>query len=428
MENKIKKELTPQQQQQRKKLLVYPAMGLVFVLVMYLIFAPSMVKENKADKVNGFNADVPGAKDQDIVADKKTAYEQEQQRQKEAEKMRTLQDFAFALNGDSQEKELDLKIGEEEEEKTKNHGGYSPHYQSSNNAYRDLTRELNSIYEPEDSEKKELQKQVENLQKQLEANQTGAGTDQTDLMEKSYKLAAKYLNPGNTPEPENKTTNPAPTPEPKDGKETITPVSGYSEKIVSHLEQPITDSAFMAEYIKPRNLGFNTAITPEGETPRNTIRACVYQTQTLNFGSGEDPKVNFRLLETIQAGTLIIPRNTTITGDAKLSNGRLEITITNLEYAGNIIPVKLKIYNLDGQPDITAPGSSEIDALKEAAGNMSGNMGTAITFTQNAGQQVAADLAKTAVQTGAQYLSKKIKTVKVTLKANHEVFILTSNN
>lgn len=55
---------------------------------------------------------------------------------------------------------------------------------------------------------------------------------------------------------------------------------------------------------------------------------------------------------------------------------------------------------------------------------MGNDLGTSITFTQNAGQQVAADLAKTAIQTGAQYLSKKIKTVKITLKPGHEVFIL----
>ena len=40
-EEKTKKELTPQQIQQRKKMLVYPLMGLVFLGSMYLIFAPS---------------------------------------------------------------------------------------------------------------------------------------------------------------------------------------------------------------------------------------------------------------------------------------------------------------------------------------------------------------------------------------------------
>ena len=39
-QGKEKKELTPQQIQQRKKLLVYPLMGLVFLGSMYLILHP----------------------------------------------------------------------------------------------------------------------------------------------------------------------------------------------------------------------------------------------------------------------------------------------------------------------------------------------------------------------------------------------------
>lgn len=52
-EEKEKKELTPQQIQQRKKMLVYPLMGLVFLGSMYLIFAPSEKDEAKVENVGG---------------------------------------------------------------------------------------------------------------------------------------------------------------------------------------------------------------------------------------------------------------------------------------------------------------------------------------------------------------------------------------
>lgn len=52
-EEKTKKELTPQQIQQRKKMLVYPLMGLVFLGSMYLIFAPSDKDEAKVESVGG---------------------------------------------------------------------------------------------------------------------------------------------------------------------------------------------------------------------------------------------------------------------------------------------------------------------------------------------------------------------------------------
>ena len=66
-QGKEKKELTPQQIQQRKKLLVYPLMGLVFLGSMYLIFAPSDKDEAKVENVGGFNADIPQPKGDGII-------------------------------------------------------------------------------------------------------------------------------------------------------------------------------------------------------------------------------------------------------------------------------------------------------------------------------------------------------------------------
>lgn len=101
-DEKPKKELTPQQLQQRKKLLIYPLMGLVFLGSMYLIFAPSGSEEVKPESVGGFNADIPLPKEDGIIGDKKAAYEQEQMQNKQANKMRSLQDFAFSLGEDNE--------------------------------------------------------------------------------------------------------------------------------------------------------------------------------------------------------------------------------------------------------------------------------------------------------------------------------------
>ena len=66
-QGKEKKELTPQQIQQRKKMLIYPLMGLVFLGSMYLIFAPSDKDEAKVENVGGFNADIPQPKGDGII-------------------------------------------------------------------------------------------------------------------------------------------------------------------------------------------------------------------------------------------------------------------------------------------------------------------------------------------------------------------------
>ena len=77
-EKKTAKPLTPKQLQQRKKLMVYPLMGLLFLGSMWLIFAPSEKREVNRDTVGAFNADIPLPENDGIIGDKRKAYEQAQ--------------------------------------------------------------------------------------------------------------------------------------------------------------------------------------------------------------------------------------------------------------------------------------------------------------------------------------------------------------
>ena len=75
-EKKTKKELTPQQVQQRRKMIVFPLMFLAFAGCMYLIFAPADKEDVNVESVGGFNADIPLPAEDGIIADKQKAYEQ----------------------------------------------------------------------------------------------------------------------------------------------------------------------------------------------------------------------------------------------------------------------------------------------------------------------------------------------------------------
>lgn len=59
--------------------------------------------------------------------------------------------------------------------------------------------------------------------------------------------------------------------------------------------------------------------------------------------------VKLRLLEPLQAGNVIVPKNSLVSGSAKVQGERLDILVSSLEYAGNIIPVELAVYDSDGQ-------------------------------------------------------------------------------
>ena len=190
--------------------------------------------------------------------------------------------------------------------------------------------------------------------------------------------------------------------------------------VVSLLAAPMEDAEFIDAWSQPRNMGFFTAAGNEGIKDKNSIRACVNQTITLTSGK----ELQIRLLEPMIAGNIRIPANTILVGACRIGNERMEVTINSIHYAGNIIPVELQVYDLDGQRGISVPGNDEINAAKEIASQMAQSAGSSITITDDAGSQFAADMGKSLIQGASQYVSKKMSVVKVTLKANYQLLLL----
>ena len=409
-EKKTAKPLTPKQLQQRKKLMVYPLMGLLFLGSMWLIFAPSEERGVNRDTVGAFNADIPLPENDGIIGDKRKAYEQAQ-----AEKVRSLEDFAFSEESDTDGVEMELPDSEPEREPFRDYSDNGGGSRSSVTAYRDINRQLGSFYEEPkvDGEKEELKRQVEELTAKLEERERQAGgiDDQVALMEKSYELAAKYMGQngkdGAAVQNDNSPRQPA------------VAVQVARERTVSGLQQPLSDAEFMRQYSQPRNYGFNTAVGSGYAMGKNTIRACIHGDQTIMDGQ----TVKLRLLEPLQAGNLVIPQNTLVAGTGKVQGERLDIVVSSIEYRGNLLPVELAVYDSDGQKGLSVPSSLEQEAAKEAMANIGGGLGTSISFARSAGQQVAMDITRGLMQGGSQYLAKKFRTVKVHLKAGYELML-----
>ena len=413
-EKKTAKPLTPKQLQQRKKLMVYPLMGLLFLGSMWLIFAPSEERDVNRDTVGAFNADIPLPENDGIIGDKRKAYEQAQAERRQAEKVRSLEDFAFSEESDADGVEMELPDSEPEREPFRDYSGNGGG-RSSVAAYRDINRQLGSFYEEPkvDGEKEELKRQVEELTAKLEERERQAGgiDDQVALMEKSYELAAKYMGQngkdGAAMQNDNSPRQPA------------VAVQVARERTVSGLQQPLSDAEFMRRYSQPRNYGFNTAVGSGYALGKNTIAACIHQDQTVMDGQ----QVKLRLLEPLQAGNLTIPRNTVVSGTGKVQGERLDITVSSVQYQGNILPVELAVYDNEGMKGLCIETSLEREAAKEAMANIGGGLGTSISFARSAGQQVAMDITRGLMQGGSQYLAKKFRTVKVHLKAGYELML-----
>lgn len=433
--DKPKKELTEEQRQKQKKMIVYPLMALIFSVAMWLIFAPSGAEKEQEKGQSGFNTDVPAPTDNKLADDKLAVYEQEQFNRKQAERREQMQDLASMFgSGESEAQGDDLYDEPEAEPKSGLGGGGSTRPKetiyASANAYRDMNRTLGNFYEQpkEDPEKEEMRKELEELREMAYNRQTEKETadEQLALLEKSYQLAAKYMpqnqgqpftgQPGVSPA----VTDTQPTETYKNGKAQMNPVGQVRQRVVSGLAQPMSDTTFIAEYAQPRNLGFLTAVGTAGETEKNTIKACIHDNQTITDGQA----VRLRLLEPMRAGETVVPKNAIVTGMGKIQGERLGISITSLEYRGLIIPVELTVMDSDGQEGIFIPGSMEIDAIREIAANLGGNLGTTINLNQqSAGDQLLTDLGKGAIQGTSQYIAKKMRTIKVHLKAGYNLML-----
>ncbi len=401
-----------------KKPLIFGLMGIVFIGCLYLIFKPSADKQEIESR--GLNEVIPQASGAELPRDKGKAYEQEMLEKQRQEKRNDLLSLSDYWSEDKEESREDPSEAYELSNSKEKSGRDA---NTSLNSYRHMQSTLDGFYQDENAETTALRKQVEELKEQLVQQDAPAPLtmeDQLELMEKSYQMATRYL-PSNSANIEDSKEDIA-VDHTANSKAVVVPFQPSRETIVSALYQEPTDSVFSTSWHETRNRNFYTIGTnKKALQPKNSIKACVHETQVVT----EETDVRLRLLEPAQTPQHIIPKGTLITANAKFQGGRLQLNINSIEWKGNIIPVEIVSYDLDGQQGLYVPYSPEMNALTEMAGNTSQNSGTNIMFTQSAGQQVAADLSRGVLQGVSGYFSKKIKVPKVTLKAGHQVLLVS---
>lgn len=337
------------------------------------------------------------------LLDKKTAaYEKQQAEVEEKSRMKSLEQLAGTLlDGGKITPDANEKDGDRLQQSVK--------------TYEQISSQLDDFYETsEKTVNNDLERKVEELNKKLEEaeKEKDRTASREELMERSYKMAAKYLNLDKATIKEETTREKLP--------ETV-PVQRAEHQTTSGLSQPVTDSAFIASLVVERNHGFNTAVGSSYQMGTNTIVACISENQTVEQGG----RVRLRLLQPLQAGNIIVPANSLVTGAAVIRGERLDILISSIEHAGNIIPVQLAAYDVDGQKGIFVPGSDTRSAAKDAAGMVSESMGNSVSFARSAGQQVVMDLTRGVMQGGTRLIAGRVRTVKVTLKAGYKVLLVT---
>ena len=205
--NRERTPLTEAQRLKRQKMIVLPAMVLVFIGAMWLIFAPSSDKEEQPG-ATGYNTEIPDA-DKDnrkIIGDKVKAYEQGEMEERRASRNHAMQELGsmfdreVSVTGDNPDFDLASPGGGSDTDTASSPASQT--IRSSATAYRDLNATLGNFYEQpsgNSAEMEELMERISSLETELEREkEKGSSMDeQVVLMEKSYELASKYMGGNN---------------------------------------------------------------------------------------------------------------------------------------------------------------------------------------------------------------------------------------
>lgn len=377
----------PKSQAERQKMMKYvivmPAAILCGIVILWLLYSSL---EKKYDTTgNAFNTEIPDGENDGIKS------KAEEYAAAEVAKEKEQRQVAIANLDTLSSQSPDTVV-------------QSTAIETSAQTYQEVQASLDDFFIPENTEASqvaELQARIDELEAQNAMAQQPQQPDQMEMLERSYQLAAQYMGNGNGGNYQ--------TPQHQDdekGKRNVQPVAQVSRNVVSSLGSS-------------SNRSFNTSVGTKSVTAKNTIAAVVAGNQSVIDGES----VKLRTSEPMWIGNRLIPRNTTITGSGRVQGERLEIEITSIECDGSIYDVELQVFDSDGQEGINIPQPMESDALHEIGANMGSTMGSSINISTNTGAQIASDVGRGLINGVSQYLTKKMRTVKVHLKAGYRVML-----
>jgi len=169
--------------------------------------------------------------------------------------------------------------------------------------------------------------------------------------------------------------------------------------------------------IKERQEGFLNDLNGDQDSfgqPSNAIRAVIHDTQEVVAGS----TVKLRLIDDATVDGTTIREGQFVFGTCQINDERLTISINSIRQENSLFDVKLSVYDLDGMEGIFIPGAITRDAAKQSSDQAIQSM-QFMTLDPSIGAQAAS----AGLQAAKGLFSRKVKTVRVTLKAGYKVLL-----
>lgn len=149
-------------------------------------------------------------------------------------------------------------------------------------------------------------------------------------------------------------------------------------------------------------------------TDHTAIEAVIHETQEIVTGA----TIKMRLNQPVYVAGRLIPKGAFLFGICSLNGERLMVQVTSLRDGHLLFPVQLEVIDFDANAGIRIPGSITRDASKQAADQAIQSVALSTLNTS-----LEAQAASAGIETAKSLLSKKVRMVRVTVKAGYPILL-----
>jgi conjugative transposon TraM protein len=403
---------SPKMRRQRKFLLVLPLLIIPFLTMAF--WALGGGKNAAADDVaanpSGLNLELPGASLKDDKALDKLGYYDRAAADSIKLQEQMKNDPYFTKNSIAADSVLDVLT---ENVPGPPHSGTGVSYADPNEAkvYEKLGQ-LNAAMK-------------ENTGSSVSKKSYGRSTDYTSQAADVERLEQMMASGGNTS---------TAIPDPEMGQlngmlEKILDIQ-HPERVKASFKDPIPDASLTVakENSKVTFSSFDTGKTAGGffglggkaaGEDSNAIEAVVHENQTLVTGA----VVKMRLLNDIVINGHRVRKGNFVFGIASLNKERLEVTVSSIRDGESLLSVKMEVFDMDGLAGIYIPGAIGRDVAKQSGDNAL--QGVSLGAVD---PSLGAQAASAGIETAKNLLSRKVKLIKVQVKAGYKILLKNNSN
>lgn len=167
------------------------------------------------------------------------------------------------------------------------------------------------------------------------------------------------------------------------------------------------------EEVRQKTVSITDEVLP-ADSGANTIAAVVASDQTLISGT----TLALRLLDSIRVNGILWPAGQLVYGTVTISNDRMLVHVSSLRSDRSLFVTDLQVFDLDGIAGIHIPGVLGRDVVKESAGQ-----GVSSLNVLEADPSLGAQAANAGIQTMKTFVGRKVRQVRVNVRAGYQVLL-----